>query len=72
MIPEVFTLTKLHIQINGKTMVALVDMGSTDTFVKEEVVCHLGLPVMPRPGLAVKVTNSERVGSQGVCRRQTW
>jgi hypothetical protein len=61
-------MMKLQIQINGKTLVALVDMGSTHNFIKEAVVPLLGLSMTPWPGLAVKVANDEWVVSQGVYR----
>jgi hypothetical protein len=60
-------MMKLHVQINGKTLVALVDMGSTHTFMNVAVVPHLGLPVMPRLGLFVKVANGECMASPGIC-----
>jgi hypothetical protein len=47
--------------------VALVDTGSTHTFIKEEVAAQLGLWVEARPGLSVKVANGECVGCNGVC-----
>jgi hypothetical protein len=65
---DVADMRKLHIQIHNQTLMALVDIGSTHTFIKETVVAHLGLLVTPRQGLTVKVTNDERVASQGVCK----
>jgi hypothetical protein len=49
-------------------LVVLEDTSSTHTFVKEAVVPHLSLQVMPRPGLTIKAANDERVVSQGVCK----
>jgi hypothetical protein len=66
---DVANTMKLHVRIKGKTLVALVDTGSTHTFIKEGLLPQqLGLEVTPREGLTVKVANSERVTSGGVCR----
>jgi hypothetical protein len=65
---DVFNTMKLHISINGKLLVALVDTGSTHTFIKEGLLSQLGLEVTPQDGLTVKVTNGEWVTSKGVCR----
>jgi hypothetical protein len=65
---DVADTMKLHIKIHGQTLVALMDTGSTHTFVKETVVPHISLLVTPRQGLTVKVTNGERVASHGVCK----
>jgi hypothetical protein len=59
---------KLHISINGKLLVALVDTGSIHTFIKEGLLSQLGLEVTPQDGLIVKVANGERVTSEAVCR----
>jgi hypothetical protein len=60
---------KLQITVGGTQLVALVDTGSTDTFIKEEVAGQLGLLVEPCHGLFVKVANGDRVGCNGVCPR---
>jgi hypothetical protein len=65
---DIVDMVKLHVHVNDKTLVALMDPGSTHTFVKEAVVPHLGLPVTPRSRLTIKVFNDERVASQGVCK----
>jgi hypothetical protein len=58
---------KLHVRIEDTTLLALVDSGSTHTFIHETTASGLGLRVEPRPSLTVKVANGERVTSQGVC-----
>ena len=58
---------KLHFRIGDTTLLALVDSGSTHTFIHETTASRLGLSVEPRPGLTVKVANGERVTSQGAC-----
>jgi hypothetical protein len=65
---DVANTMKLHISINGKLLVALVDTGSTHTFIKEGLLSHLGLEVTPQDGLTIKVANGEWVTSGGVCR----
>jgi hypothetical protein len=66
---DVANTMKLQVTIAGKLLVALVDTRSTHTFVKEDVVSNLELPVTLRQGLSVKVANGERVASGGVCLR---
>jgi hypothetical protein len=51
-------LTGLH--VNGKQLRALVD--------SEGVVHALGLDIMRRPGLSIKVANGERLQSYGICK----
>jgi hypothetical protein len=65
---DVANTMKLHIRIKGKALVALVDTGSTHTFIKESLLPQLGLEVTPREGLTVKVANGEHATSGGVCR----
>jgi hypothetical protein len=56
------------ITIAGDELLALVDSGSTHTFIDDQVVSHLGLDIMLRPGLSLKVANGEKVQSYGVCK----
>jgi hypothetical protein len=56
------------IHICSKQLHALVDSGSTHLFVHEAVVHALGLDVVHRLGLSVKVANGERLQSYGVCK----
>jgi hypothetical protein len=56
------------INIAGKELRALVDSGSTHTFIHDVVVHRLGLEVTLHPGLSVKVTNGERLQSYGTCK----
>jgi len=58
---------RLNVVINGMTLQALVDTGSTHTFIHDELAQNLGLHITRRPGLSVKVANGERVMSPGVC-----
>jgi predicted aspartyl protease len=65
---DIANIMKLHMLIKGKTLVALVDTGSTHTFIKKRLLPHLGLAVTPWEGLTMKVANGEHVTSDGVCR----
>jgi hypothetical protein len=60
---------KLPVVINGVSLVALVDSGSTHTFIQEGLVSKLGIMVERRTGLSIKVANGDRVPSTGVCRQ---
>lgn len=57
---------KLQVQVNDLTLVALVDTGSTHTFIREAVASQLGLHVAPRLELYIKVANGDSVTSSGV------
>jgi hypothetical protein len=57
---------KLKVSINGVALIALVDSGSTHTFIRDAIVPRLGLHVTPTAGLPVKVANGEKVLSGGV------
>jgi hypothetical protein len=59
---------QLVIHIGDKQLHALVDSGSTHSFIHEVVVYALGLDVVHRPGLSVKVANNERLQSYDVCK----
>jgi hypothetical protein len=59
---------QLLLHVNGKQLRALVDSGSTHSFIHEGVVHALGLDIMRRPGLSIKVANGERLQSYGVCK----
>lgn len=58
---------KLRVRVAGADLVALVDTGSTHTFISTDIASKLGLHATPRPGLSVKVANGERVASGGLC-----
>jgi hypothetical protein len=57
---------KLEVSINGVALIALVDSGSTHTFICNAIVPRLGLHVTPTAGLSVKVANGEKVLSGGM------
>lgn len=59
---------QLHVWLAGKTLLALVDSGSTHTFVAEGTAKRLGITVSPRPSMKVVVANGDRVECSGLCR----
>jgi hypothetical protein len=61
-------MMQLLLDIAGTPLRALVDSGSTHTFIHEAIVHRLGLAVTLRPGLSVKVANGERLKSYDVCK----
>jgi hypothetical protein len=64
---EVADTLKLHISINGVPLIALVDSGSTHSFIRDAVVSSLGLNMTPTVGILVKVANGDKVMSGGIC-----
>jgi hypothetical protein len=58
---------QLLVHIGNTTLVALLDSGSTHTFIKNEIAVQLGLQVQPHSGMSVKVANDVKVISTGVC-----
>lgn len=64
---DIGTTMKLSVCLYGRQLVALVDTGSTHSFINDSVVSQLQLQVEPRPGLTVKVANGDRVTTAGVC-----
>lgn len=65
----VSAIIKLKICINNTPPMALVDSGSTHTFIQEKVSSKLGLLVTPHEVLSVKFTNDARIASKGVALR---
>ena len=47
---------------------ALVDSGSTHSFVDESLAQRLGFTPEPRPGLSVGVANGDRINTAGICK----
>jgi hypothetical protein len=65
-ISQVETL-QLLATIAGATIGALIDSGSTHSFIAASVAHRLNLHPTPRPGLNVMVANGDRIASDGVC-----
>jgi len=53
--------------IGGTVMIALIDSGSTHSFISDASVHRIGLKPVPWPGLSVAVANGDRVPTSGVC-----
>lgn len=53
--------------VNGHELFALVDSGSTHTFLAEAVAHRLCMMPRPRPGMGVTMANGDRVTSSSVC-----
>jgi hypothetical protein len=62
---------RLRIRINGVELTALVDSGSTHTFIHADIASRLGLDIKQRQDLQVKAANGEHISSPGVCAATT-
>ncbi|XP_066338026.1 uncharacterized protein [Miscanthus floridulus] len=60
---------QLQVALGPATFVALVDSGSTHSFIGEAAARRTGLPIEPRPRLTATVANGERVSCPGVIRQ---
>jgi hypothetical protein len=56
---DVANTMKLRVKINGTELLALVDIGSSHTFICDSVAHQLVLQMTPRSGLLVKVANGD-------------
>jgi hypothetical protein len=59
---------RLQVHLLDTVMDALVDSGSTHSFISLETASHLHLQPDCRPGIQVTVANVDRVASAGICR----
>lgn len=60
-------MLQLQVVIAGRSVTALVDLGSAHSFISDDLTSSLDLWVEPCLGLSVKVANGDRVPSVGVC-----
>jgi hypothetical protein len=60
---------QLQVLLGTATFIALVDTGSTHSFIGEAAAQRTGLHIEPRPRLTVTVANGERVACPGVLRQ---
>jgi hypothetical protein len=67
-VPSSNTL-QLPVQVGAAEFIALIDTGSTHSFIGELAAHRTGLPIEPRPGLTATVANGERIACPGVLRR---
>jgi hypothetical protein len=59
---------QLHITINGKRLVALLDSGSTHNFINADVAIDPNMLLSPCHGLRVCVANGDHLECSGVAR----
>jgi hypothetical protein len=58
---------QLDIRVADEPLRALIDSGSTHSFISVAAASRLHLDILPRPDLGVKVANGDRVVTAGVC-----
>jgi hypothetical protein len=58
---------KLSVHLGSDTITALVDSGSTHSFISTVAIYHLHLDPLFHPSHQVIVTNGDRVASAGIC-----
>ena len=59
---------QLAVQLGAASLVALLDSGSTHSFISEEAARRSGLPLRHRPRLTAMVANDEKITCAGVIR----
>ena len=59
----------LQVSLGAATLVALVDTGSSHSFIGESAAQRTGLAIQPRPRLTATVANGEKVSCPGVIRQ---
>lgn len=57
--------------INGHSIVALFDGGSTHNFIQSRLAKHLGMAIQPIPHLNVTVGNGDTIGCLGLAHQQS-
>jgi hypothetical protein len=62
-------IMQLHVDLDGISLIALLDLGSTLNFISESMTRRTGLPLQCRPRLTATVANGERVSYVGVIRQ---
>ncbi|WVZ80867.1 hypothetical protein U9M48_028309 [Paspalum notatum var. saurae] len=60
---------QLQVLLGAATFVALIDTGSTHSFIGEAAARRMGLRIEPRPQFTATVANGERVSCPGVLRQ---
>jgi hypothetical protein len=60
---------QLRATIGGAIMIALIDSGSTHSFISDATAHRIGLKPVLQPGLSVAVANGNRLPTSGVCQR---
>jgi hypothetical protein len=62
---------RLRVRNNGVELTALVDSGSTHTFIHDGVARRIGFDITHQPNLVVKVANGAQFHSPGICSATT-
>jgi hypothetical protein len=57
---------QIHVSVGAMSLIALLDTGSTHSFIAEDAARRTGLPVQSRPRLTATVANGEKVPCSGV------
>jgi hypothetical protein len=60
---------QLRVHVGSAAFTALVDTGSTHSFIGETAAQRAGMPVQTRPRLTTTVANGERISCPGVLRQ---
>jgi hypothetical protein len=60
---------QVRVVVGATSLVALLDTGSTHSFIRADAARQTGLPIQPRSRLTATVANGERVPCPGVIRR---
>jgi hypothetical protein len=60
---------QIRVSVGATSLIALLDTGSTHSFIAEDAVRRTGLPVQSRPRLTATVANGEKVPCPGVLRQ---
>ena len=59
---------QITVSVGAASLLALLDSGSTHSFIGEDAARRTGLPIQDRPRLTATVANGERVACPGVIR----
>jgi hypothetical protein len=57
------------VSVGGVSLLALLDSGSTHSFIGEDAARRTGLPIQDRPRMTATVANGERMAGLGMIRR---
>jgi hypothetical protein len=63
------TTMQIRVTVGATSLLALLDTGSTHSFIAEDAARRTGLPIQPRPRMTATVANGEQVTCPGVLRR---
>jgi hypothetical protein len=61
-------MIQITVSVGAASLLALLDSGSTHSFISEDAARRTRLPIEDRPRMTATVTNGERVACSGVIR----